>query len=74
MTRRVTALFDGRALWPDEPIDVDPNTRVKLTLTVAEKRTRHNRSKQGFLETALSLRLDGPKDRSRRFEEHLYGE
>jgi len=53
MTRSVTALFDGRALWPDEPIDVEPNTRVKLTLTVAEKRTRHNRSKQGFLETAL---------------------
>lgn len=74
MPKTVTALFDGRALWPEEPIDVEPNTRVKLTLAVARERSGRKRKKQGFIETALSLKLDGPRDWSRRVEEYLYRE
>lgn len=32
MTKTVTALFDGQALWPEEPINIEPNTRVTLTV------------------------------------------
>jgi len=32
MTRAVEATFDGEALIPDEPLDLKPNTRVRVSI------------------------------------------
>ena len=32
MTKIIEALFDGVAFRPDEPIELPPNTRVRLTI------------------------------------------
>ncbi len=36
MVKRVSAIFDGKALLPDEPVDLKPNTRVVLTIESAD--------------------------------------
>lgn len=69
MKKTVRAVFDGRALWPEEPLDLPPDTTVEITVKRAP--TKPARS---FLAVARSLNLDGPKDWSRRLEEYLYGE
>jgi hypothetical protein len=32
MVKRVSAIFDGKALVPDEPVELKPNTRVVLII------------------------------------------
>lgn len=73
MRKSVRAVFDGRALWPEEPVDLEPNTEVTVTIRTAKKEEKGKR-RESFLEIARSLNLDGPRDWSRRFEEYLYGE
>ena len=67
MSKSVVALFDGAVLRPDEPIDLAPNTRVRITIEPEE-------GQASFLRTARSLHLEGPRDWSARFEEYLYGQ
>ena len=70
MTRTMTAMFDGEVLRPDEPVDLEPNTRVRITIDSSEQREEKTMS---FLDTAASLNLEGPSDWSERFEDYLYG-
>lgn len=70
MATTVTATFDGTVLRPDKPLELPPNTRVRITVE-PEKRTGKRRS---FLSTARSLDLRGPADWSERLEDCLYGE
>jgi AF2212-like protein len=65
MTRTVTATFDGEVLRPDEPIGLEPNTKVRITIEASEPPTEKTLS---FLDTAASLNLEGPADWSQRFE------
>ena len=59
-----------RVFRPDEPLELEPNTRVQITIETQINRPPNGKS---FLETARSLNLDGPPDWSDRFEEYLYG-
>ena len=70
MKRTVTATFVGEVLRPDEPIGLDPNTKVRITIEASEPPAEKTLS---FLDTAASLNLEGPSDWSERFEEYLYG-
>jgi hypothetical protein len=70
MTRTMTATFDGEVLRPDEPVDLEPNTRVRITIEASEPPAEKTLS---FLDTAASLNLEGPSDWSERFEDYLYG-
>jgi len=73
----IEAIYDGRALWPREPINLEPDTRVKLTIEITDKakKAKKNKAARGsFLQIARDLELDGPKDWSRRFEEYLHRE
>ena len=70
MTRTMTAMFDGEVLRPDEPVDLEPNTRVRITIDPSEQPEEKTMS---FLDTAASLNLEGPSDWSERFEDYLYG-
>ncbi len=70
MTRSMTATFDGEVLRLDEPVDLEPNTKVRVTIETVESPSEEPMS---LLDTAASLNLEGPSDWSERFEEYLYG-
>ena len=67
---RVNAVFDGEVFRPDEPVGLEPNTKVLITIEASEPLPEKTLS---FLDTAASLNLEGPSDWSVRFEEYLYG-
>ena len=70
MSRTVEAVFDGEVLRPEEPLELEPNTRVRITI---EKKSVSGPKRRSFLKTARSLNLDGPPDWSERIDEYLYG-
>lgn len=70
MTKTLEATYDGEVLRPDEPLELEPNTRVQITIDTEPRRSTNGKS---FLDTARSLNLEGPPDWSDRFEEYLYG-
>ena len=37
MTTTLEATFDGKVLRPDKPLDLEPNTRVRVTIESREK-------------------------------------
>jgi len=69
MTKTIEAVFDGNTLRPDEPLELAPNTRVRLTIELPSS----TETPPSFLRTARSLELDGPADWSANLEEYLYG-
>jgi predicted DNA-binding antitoxin AbrB/MazE fold protein len=70
MSKTLKAIFDGEVLRPDEPIELAPNTRVKLTIESIDTSEKQPKS---FLQTARSLNLQGPSDWSERLDDYLYG-
>ncbi len=70
MQKVINATFDGKVLHLENPIKIEPNTRVRLTIELFETSDKKKRS---FLQTAKSLKIDGPSDWSEKFEEYLYG-
>jgi len=71
MTITMDAIFDGQVLRLDEPVELEPNTRVRVTIEAAKTAGKKKRS---FLQTARSLNLQGPSDWSARFEDYLYNQ
>ena len=69
MSRTIEAVFDGEVLRPQEPLELQPNTKVRITI---EESTTARSSPKSFLQTARSLNLEGPPDWSERIEEYLY--
>jgi len=59
MNRTIEAVFDGQVLHPTEPLALEPNTRVRLTL---EPVPPAEPGASSFLQTARSLNLEGPPD------------
>jgi predicted DNA-binding antitoxin AbrB/MazE fold protein len=70
MSQTLEAIFDGEVLRPDQPINLEPNTRVRVTIEPADT---SNKKAKSFLQTARSLQLEGPPDWSARLEDYLYG-
>lgn len=68
MTKTLEAVFDGEVFRPSEPLELQPNTRVRITIEI----TTLEDKPQSFLRTARSLNLEGPSDWSERIEEYLY--
>ena len=71
MLRTVGATFDGKVLRPDEPLPIEANTRVRVTVETLEEVTEEPTS---FLRTARSLRLNGPADWATNLDDYLYGD
>lgn len=67
MTKTIEALFDGLTLRPDEPLELPPNTRVRLTIESPPPLGTPG----SFLRTARALRLSGPPDWSTNVEVYL---
>ena len=71
MVKTIDAIFDGRVLHPEEPMALEPNTRVRITVETVPAGARATAS---FLQTARSLNLEGPADWSANLDQYLYGE
>jgi hypothetical protein len=69
MTQTLEATYDGEVIRLDDPIELEPNTRVRITI---ETELIPKRKGKSFLQTAKSLNLKGPSDWSARFEDYLY--
>lgn len=59
MSQTLEAIYDGAVLRPVEPIELEPDTRVRVTI---EKVDDADKPRKSFLETARSLKLEGPSD------------
>lgn len=70
MTKTIEAIFDGVTLRPDEPLELPPNTRVRLTIETPAVSVMPG----SFLRTARGLALSGPSDWSANLEAYLYGQ
>jgi hypothetical protein len=68
MTKTLDAFYDGKTLLPEEPLDLQPNTRVRITVEIDSAPCAEPYS---FLDTAQSLSLEGPPDWSERIEDYL---
>lgn len=64
MTKSIEAVFEGVAFRPDEPLELPPNTRVRLTI---ESLPAPGEA-VSFLRTARALKLTGPADWSSNVE------
>jgi len=62
---KLYAMFDGEVFRPEEPVSLSPNTQVRITVELAEA-GQEGKKKASFLETARSLKLQGPPDWSSR--------
>lgn len=69
MSQTLEATFDGQVFRPVQAVDLEPDTRVELVVTV--KVLPEEKSKS-FLRTARALKLKGPKDFSSRLDDYLY--
>ena len=72
MVQIIPATFDGATFRPEKPVSIAPNTKVLLTVEAAKLERRPARP-TSFIDTALSLRIDGPSDWSSRVDHYLYG-
>lgn len=70
MSQTLEATFDGQVFRPVKSVELQPDTRVQLVVTV--KATPEEKPKS-FLRVARSLKLQGPKDWSSRVDDYLYG-
>ena len=64
-------IYDGKVFHPEESVELEPDTRVRVILEATEPVRPQPRS---FLRTARTLQLDGPPDWSSHVEEYLYPE
>ncbi len=71
MTKTIVAIFDGEVLRLKEPLDLQPDTVVQVTIRTSEDFVPQPYL---FFQVAESLKLEGPPDWSERLEDYLYGD
>ena len=69
MEQTLHAIYDGKVFRPEKPLDLKPDIRVRLTVETAQEGKHQKRS---FLQTARSLKIEGPSDWSAHLEDYLY--
>jgi hypothetical protein len=57
MVTTIEAVFDGKVFHPNDPLRLEPNTRVRLTIETVQPAADKGAS---FLQIARSLNLEGP--------------
>jgi hypothetical protein len=60
MTRTLEATFDGKALIPDEPLDLKPSTRVRVTIETTSAPHKSGSAQGGLSELFGSVDLGHP--------------
>ncbi len=67
MSQTLDATF-GNVFRPDQPIELKPNTRVRITI---EPILTSQKKSEWFLHVARSLNLEGPRNWSTRLDDYL---
>ena len=70
MSQTLDATFDGEVFRPTQAVELQPDTRVQLIVTV---KSTTEETPKSFLRVARSLQLTGPTDWSSRVDDYLYG-
>jgi len=68
MTLILEAIYDGSVLRPKQPLELAPNTIVKVTVE-----TIGGAYSADFVDACLTANLDGPEDWSENLDNYLYG-
>ncbi len=68
MSQTIDAIFDGKVFQPAEPVELEPNTRVRVTIEPIVQGPENGTS---ILRTARALSLAGPADWSTNIENYL---
>ena len=64
MTWTAMATYDGSKFVLDEPLPLEPGTRVLLTVhAVDDQHSRNPSPTTSFIDVARSLKIDGPMDK-----------
>lgn len=71
MSLTIEATFDGEVFRPDEKVDLEPNTKVKLQLVVKKK--EKTGEPNSFINYVRSVSIDAPPDFAQNIDEYLYG-
>ena len=71
MVEQIDATFDGIVFRPAEPVSLEPNTRVRITVETPAPASSLGRLSWTRL---FSLNLEGPADWSANLHRYLYGE
>ena len=72
MSTVIEATFDGEVFRPSQPVPLEPNTPVRLAVETASPTPAP--APCSFLDTAISLKLEGPADWSANIDKYQYGE
>ncbi|HEU4558199.1 MAG TPA: hypothetical protein VFS20_10130 [Longimicrobium sp.] len=77
----INATYDGRTIYPDEPLPLPRDTRITVTVHMPEPDAEPNpldaanvelpRSNETFAEAVRRIRIDGPADWSQRVDYYL---
>lgn len=70
MDLTVEARYDGTSFHPLSSVDLPTNATVRITIELLPEPKPRRKS---FLDTAMSLNLDGPSDWSENVDKYLYG-
>ena len=71
MFQEIEAIFDGKALQLESPLNLGKGTRVKI---IVESVLPKQEKPKTFLQTAKSLQLKGEPDWSVKIDQYLYPE
>lgn len=69
MTQTIDATYDGQVFRPNQPIDLEANTQVKILI---DKEITSKKEKLSFLQISESMSFDGPRDLSANIDKYLY--
>jgi len=72
MKKKLKAVFDGRVLRPEEPVDLEPNAHYIVTVEREGEKPKRppNRALKRILERATDL---GLSDLAEQHDHYLYG-
>lgn len=70
MLKTIHTTNDNKVLHPEESVDPESDTCMRLTIEIIKPAKVKTGS---FLQTARALKLEGPADWSSHIEDYLYG-
>ncbi len=70
MNKTITAVFDGEALHPESPLDLEPNKRYVITIQDVPLSTRD--AAWDVLESLIGT-VEAPEDWASEHDHYLYG-
>jgi len=70
MLKEIHVIFDGKALQPVEPVDLEPNT--EYLVTIKKEVSLEKKSLWNIIDDIIG-KVDGPSDWSEEHDHYLYG-